>query len=329
MGTLSVNGPLQLDASSTSQFELNDPTAATPTTGTPVADGTGDFVAVSGDLLMNGTIRPIPSPGMAEGAYKIFTYGGNLSNSATLDSSLLTPLGLTVQIDTSVPNEVWLVVKKQPAPQTVSFTSTAPSPAYAGGSYQAAASATSGLPATLSSQTPGICTIDGNGLVTLHAAGTCILAANQAGNASWQAAAQATQSFVVSVKPVPPAPAPQTVSFTSLAPTAAQTGGTYQATASATSGLPAVLTSTTPSVCTVDANGLVTLHAAGTCTLAANQAGNASWLAAAEATQSFSVGNGGTTPVAAKPIPTLHPAALALLSLIAAVLGAGVLRRRA
>jgi len=68
--------------------------------------------------------------------------------------------------------------------------------------------------------------------------------------------------------------------------------------ASAPSTYPIELTSLTPSVCT--ANGfnyaLVTLVATGTCTIAANQAGDANYNSAPQATLNFPVGPAGTGP---------------------------------
>lgn len=71
--------------------------------------------------------------------------------------------------------------------QTVSFTSTAPSNATAGGaSYSVAAAATSGLPVALSITTASqsICSISGS-TVSFLAAGSCVIAAVQAGNDSY------------------------------------------------------------------------------------------------------------------------------------------------
>ena len=57
-------------------------------------------------------------------------------------------------------------------------------------------------------------------------AGTCVIDANQAGNANYNAAPQAQQSFAVGK-------GAQTISFTSTAPAAAVVGGpTYDVTAS-------------------------------------------------------------------------------------------------
>ena len=82
--------------------------------------------------------------------------------------------------------------------QTVSFTSTAPGSASAGGAtYTPAATATSALAVTI--------TVDGSstgcsinaGVVSFQSAGSCVLDANQAGNAGFYAAPQVQQSFAV------------------------------------------------------------------------------------------------------------------------------------
>jgi hypothetical protein len=86
--------------------------------------------------------------------------------------------------------------------QTISFTSTAPTAAKVGGStYTATATATSGLAVTFSSATPTVCTVSG-AVFTFIATGTCTVNANQAGNATYNAAPQVQQSFTVySLKP--------------------------------------------------------------------------------------------------------------------------------
>lgn len=66
------------------------------------------------------------------------------------------------------------------------------------------ASATSGLPVTLSSSTPFVCSVSGATL-TMVSTGTCTVNANQAGNGSYSAAPQVSQSFGI-VATVPGAP---------------------------------------------------------------------------------------------------------------------------
>ncbi len=59
----------------------------------------------------------------------------------------------------------------------------------------------SGLPVVFSSQTPTVCRVSGNS-VTGVAVGTCTVAANQAGNSTWPAAIEKTQSFSVTSTPL-------------------------------------------------------------------------------------------------------------------------------
>ncbi len=130
-----------------------------------------------------------------------------------------------------------------------------------------------------SSSGTGVCNVSGtNGTaVNYTAAGTCVIDANQAGNASYAAAPQVSQTIAVG-------PSPQAISF--IAPTSGAVGGS--ATLSATggaSGNPVVFTvdsSSGTGVCNVSGtNGTaVNYTAAGTCVIDANQAGNASYAAA-------------------------------------------------
>jgi hypothetical protein len=170
--------------------------------------------------------------------------------------------------------------------QTINFTSTAPAAATVGGAtYTPTATATSGLPVTLTidGTASSVCSISA-GVVSFHAAGTCVINANQGGNGTFLAAPQVQQSFAVGQ-------ASQTISFTSTAPAAATVGGsTYTPSATATSGLPVTFTidATASSVCSITA-GVVSFTGVGTCVVNANQAGNADYLAAPQVQQSFAV----------------------------------------
>ncbi len=72
-------------------------------------------------------------------------------------------------------------------PQTITFATPAPTPAFAkGGTFTVSAAATSGLPVTYSSQTTEVCTTGGTttpATVTMVTTGTCIVAANQSATA--------------------------------------------------------------------------------------------------------------------------------------------------
>ena len=177
------------------------------------------------------------------------------------------------------------------ASQAISFASMPPVPAAVGGpDYAVTASASSGL-AVGFSVTPGsggVCAISGSS-VALVGAGTCTVVATQAGNAAYDAAAPVQQAFTVG--PGAPTLSPQTISFTSTPPGSAVVGGaSYTVAASASSGLAVVFTlaSGSAGVCTIS-GATVSLVGPGTCTIDANQPGNASYLAAPQVQQSFTV----------------------------------------
>ncbi len=81
------------------------------------------------------------------------------------------------------------------------------------------------------------------------------------------------------------------MSFTSTAPKRALVGGTYNVTATASSGLTVALSidTTSTGVCTLSGN-TVSFAAIGTCRIDANQAGDATFAPAAQAYQSIAVG---------------------------------------
>ena len=70
---------------------------------------------------------------------------------------------------------------------------------YGDAPFTVSATASSGLAVSFSSTTTGVCTVAGS-TVTIVAAGTCTIVANQAGNANYNAAPQVTQSFTVGKK---------------------------------------------------------------------------------------------------------------------------------
>jgi hypothetical protein len=170
--------------------------------------------------------------------------------------------------------------------QTITFTSTAPAGAKVGGpTYNVTATSSAGLPVTITidAAAASVCSLSGS-TVSFIGAGTCIIDANQAGNANYNPAPQAQQSF-------PVAKADQTITFTSTAPTMATPGvGSYTVTATATSGLAVTFTidAAATSVCSISGS-TVSFTADGTCIIDANQAGNANYNAAPQVQQSFTV----------------------------------------
>jgi hypothetical protein len=170
--------------------------------------------------------------------------------------------------------------------QAVEFTSTMPTDAKVNGTYTVTASGTaSGIPVTITSATPSVCTISGS-TVSFVGAGMCTIDADQAGNEDYLAATTVHQTFTVAKNA-------QTITFTSTAPTDAKVGGSYTAIATATSGLTVTFGTDTTSVCTVSSTGSVSFMAAGTCHVNADQAGDFAYDAAAQQQQSFAVGGAG------------------------------------
>jgi len=172
--------------------------------------------------------------------------------------------------------------------QTVSFTSTAPSETYGSTtSYTPTATATSGLAVTFSidsSSTAGTCSIV-SGTISFTDPGTCVIDANQAGNANYSAAGEVQQVIAVSKES-------QSITFTSTAPS--ETYGStasYTPTATATSGLAVTFSidsSSTAGTCSIS-SGTVSFSATGTCIIDANQAGNSNYASAPQVQQSVIV----------------------------------------
>ena len=165
--------------------------------------------------------------------------------------------------------------------QTIAFAP--PSAAALGKPLLLTAAASSGLSVSLSSVTPGICTLSGTtapATASFLALGTCMIVASQPGDGATYAAAPAvTATITVS-------PAAQTISFPAI--TGFQSvGGTITFGATASSGLPVSFTTASASVCTVNGN-TATFNGAGTCTITATQVGN-SIFPSAMAAQSFPV----------------------------------------
>ena len=186
-------------------------------------------------------------------------------------------------------NSAWAAAADVTQNLTVSFAiqsigfSSLPSSLVAGSTVAVRASASSALPVSLSSLSPTVCSVDSSSaLVTGLVAGSCSVAANQAGDAIWAPAAQVAVSFAVSNNPV------QTLSF-ATAPRLTL-GGSASVSATASSGLPVSYSSLSPGVCSVNASsGLVTDLSLGECIIAANQAGNGNYNPAAQLSQTLAV----------------------------------------
>lgn len=163
-------------------------------------------------------------------------------------------------------------------PQSITFNALSPRTMLSP-SFPIWATSSAGLSVVFSSQSPSVCTVSGS-VVSLAGLGTCVIAADQAGNSVYAAAPQVTQSFPVTK-------VGQIITFDAL-PTRTVQAPPFTLTASASSTLSVVYSSQTTAVCTV-VGSTVTLAAVGTCTIAANQPGNSTYAPAPQVTQSFLV----------------------------------------
>jgi hypothetical protein len=185
------------------------------------------------------------------------------------------------------------------ASQTVTFMTAAPTNAVVGGTGYTPAALGGGsgnaVTFTIDPVASTVCSISG-GVVTYQHVGTCVVDADQAGNADYLAANRVQQSIAVGK-------GSQAINFTSPAPTGAKVNGSYTVTASGgASGNSVTFSSATPSVCSV-VGPTVTFVGAGTCTINADQAGNADYLAATQVQQSFAVTKNDQTITFTSPAP--------------------------
>ena len=178
-----------------------------------------------------------------------------------------------------------------PANQTITCSGIPSSAAYKS-SFTASCSATSNLTVTFTAA--GSCSVadNGNGTATYtmtSGAGTCTVKANQAGNSNYAVAAQVTES-------VSAQPASQTINVTVPAPATAANKASFTVVASATSGLP--ITFSSSGACT-NVHGTYTMNGAigGVCTVSLYAPSSVNYYAAPPVTE--------TTTIAATVAPTV------------------------
>ena len=180
------------------------------------------------------------------------------------------------------------------ASQAISFSAPASGTVGTGATLSATGGA-SGNPVVFSidaTSGTGVCVVSGTDGTTVSytTVGSCVIDANQAGNASYLSAPMVTRAIVVVAAPAP-SRASQTISFASL-PKRAHARSAVTVRASASSGLVVSFSTTTPRVCTalpVRGGAAVVLHGPGICTVMASQAGNAHYAPAPPVSGSFTV----------------------------------------
>jgi hypothetical protein len=156
--------------------------------------------------------------------------------------------------------------------QTISF-GAAPSLVYDGpDGTLSATGGDSGEPVVFSSLTPMVCSVTGD-QVTPLLAGTCTVAANQAGNDDYEAADQVTQEIVV-------AQAAQAALTAIATPTSVAYLDTSALSTSggSTAGSVSYAVSSGGSFCEISGSTLTAIAAGGSCTVTATMAGDANYL---------------------------------------------------
>ena len=169
------------------------------------------------------------------------------------------------------------------ANQTITF-GPVPTATYSpGGGFMVSASASSSLPVTYSSLTPLVCSA-GGGSVTILSAGTCTVAANQAGDANYNAATQVTQTITIAKA----AAAPLVLSAT---PTGITVAATSALSTSGGSGTGAISYTVNSGPCSI-VSPTLTGNATGTCTVTASQVADANYNAITSNPVNIQVGAG-------------------------------------
>lgn len=147
------------------------------------------------------------------------------------------------------------------------------------GAFGLTATASSGLPVSYSSSNPSVANVVGNTVIILGA-GTTTITASQAGNGTYAAAPDQSQTLTINKTA-------QTISFGPL-PGRQLGDAPFQLGATAGSGLPVSYSGSDSAVATVSGS-TVTIVGVGTTVITASQAGNGTYLAATPASQSLTV----------------------------------------
>ena len=246
----------------------------------------GQQVAITATVSNGGAAAtPTGSVTFFDGGSPIDTVALDQNGQATFTTSTLSvgPHSITASYegdDASAPSTssaLSQVVNK--ADQTITFPAIAPF-TWVGGSATLNATASSGLTVTYSVLS-GPCSVTGDTL-TATAAGSCVVAADQAGDSNYNAAPQTTATATANK-------ADQAITFGALSD---KTYGDAPFTVSATGGASGnPVTFVAAGSCTSGGtNGsTITINGAGPCTVTASQAGDSNYNAAPDVPQSFNV----------------------------------------
>jgi hypothetical protein len=286
--TYLIGGTCTVTANQAGDVDYNAATQVTTDIAVGKADQTITGLAAdpaAGVVDGSSTLSATASSGLA------VTFGSSTPAICTVAGSTVTYLiGGTCTVtanqagddDYSAATQVTTNITVAKADQTISvFAANPANGSVDGSSALSATGGASGEAVTFGSSTPDICTVAGS-TVTYVAAGTCTVAADQAGNADYNAASQVTLDIGVGKTD-------QTIIGLAANPAAGVVDGSSALSATASSGLTVTFGSSTGTVCTV-AGSTVTYLTAGTCTVTADQAGDDDYNAAPQVTTDIAVG---------------------------------------
>ena len=248
---------------------------------TLTSEGGATTMDVTDSIQLSAAIEP------AGAFYKLIGWSVDNSNIAYIDSlgkvkglAAGTVIAKATALDGSnVSQEFTITINSTKQDQTITFADI-PAKTFGDANFDPGAIASSGLAVTYASSNTAVATVSGS-TVTIVGAGTTTITASQAGDDSYNAAADVEKSLTV-------AKADQTITFGAL-PTNKKTGDAdFAPGATASSGLDVTYASSNTAVATI-VSGMIHIVAAGTTTITASQAGNDNYNAAADVTQALNV----------------------------------------
>src|SRR6185436_8820347 len=248
-GTIGLGGTSAITTDMTHNSDAAVPSITIFVPNTPVSFGAtlGTMAPPAGTL----------SSGQAAATFTS-TSAGNGSASATVDNQTV-----------STP----ITINK--ANQTITVNTHAPANATFNSSFTVAATSSSGLAVAYSSS--GVCTNLGATFTMTSGTGTCTVRYDQAGDSNYNAATQVTET-------VNAQKASQTITVGTHAPVSATYNSSFTVAATSSSGLASAYSSS--GVCTNVGATFTMTNGTGTCTVKYDQAGNSSYNAATQATES-------------------------------------------
>lgn len=212
--TISGNGTLRLDLPPASGIRDGAGNTGVPgysvgtahTVATPTAPGAPTVgAATPGDAQVSVVFSaPASDGGSAITGYTVTAAPGGLSVTGAASPLVVTGLtnGIAYTFTVTATNGTGTSVASSPsaaatpkAAQTITFNT--PGTQTFGTAPSLSASSSAALPITFTSSTSGVCTITGAGALTFTTGGTCTINADQAGNGTYQAASQVSQTFSV------------------------------------------------------------------------------------------------------------------------------------